>query len=283
MPHAAHTSPRAWFLCVAQGPSPPVHATPSGHHGSETPHAAPTVSPAGCHPMAIRTQPPQWHQQFTTWTPDYVTGPAGEEDTRNGGAYALSAASPAGDGHGVRSPGAACPSATPGTGGGARVRIAAPAERWGGFGTRVSGSRDRPAMSLAHFPTWLGKGRVSPSQYHEASLQAQPSAVPHADTAPGHGLAGRPDLHHSAIRVMSTGQARWMTSLGSGPGARPNLHWPTHRLPNTSGALCQPHVVTVLGSRDVAVFWVGDDSERERGQAPGDSSPPNPASVITST
>ena len=163
----------------------------------------------------------------------------------------------------------------PVTGGGARVRIAAPAERWGGFGTRVSGSRDRPAMSLAHFPTWLGKGRVSPSHHHEASLQAQPSAVPHADTAPGHGLAGRPDLHHSAIRVMSTGQARWMTSLGSGPGARPNLHWPTHRLPNTSGALCQPHVVTVLGSRDVAVFWVGDDSERERGQAPGDSSPPN--------
>jgi len=62
--------------------------------------------------MAIRTKPPQWHQQFTTWTPDYVTGPAGEEDTRNGGAYALPAASPAGDGHGVRSPGAACPSAT---------------------------------------------------------------------------------------------------------------------------------------------------------------------------
>ena len=163
----------------------------------------------------------------------------------------------------------------PVTGGGARVRIAAPAERWGGFGTRVPGTRDRPAMSLAHFPTWRGKGRVSPSPHHEASLQAQPSAVPHADTAPGHGLAGQPDLHHSAIRVMSTGQARWMTSLGSGPGARPNLHWPTHRLPNTSGALCQPHVVTVLGSRDVAVFWVGDDSEREWGQAPGDSSPPN--------
>ena len=45
----------------------------------------------------------------------------------------------------------------PVTGGGARVRIAAPAERWGGFGTRVSGSRDRPAMSWPTSQPSLGR------------------------------------------------------------------------------------------------------------------------------
>ena len=206
MPHAAHTSPRAWFLCVAQGPSPPVHATPSGHHGSETPHAAPTVSPAGCHPMAIRTQPPQWHQQFTTWTPDYVTGPAGEEDTRNGGAYALPAASPAGDGHGVRSPGAACPSATR-------------------HGWRGASSYSRTSGTVG----WLWNSRLGkpgqacyvigplPNQAWEGSGLAQP--VPR-------GLPSGPTIGRAPRRHRT--RARFSRTTRPAPLCNPShVHWPS--------------------------------------------------------
>ena len=99
-----------------------------------------------------------------------------------------------------------------------------------------------------------------------------PTPTLHPGTVP----LDNPTLHHSAIQVMSTGQARRLSSLGPGPGARISLHWSTHRLPNTSGALCQPHAVTVLYNPGRGGVWSGT-TRRERGQAPGASSTSNPA------
>ena len=143
---------------------------------------------------------------------------------------------PAGDVTGFDPPGQPSPpTLSSGTSGGARVRLAAPAERWGGFGTRGPGTRARLAIiptatngsrqgcaerhapaarhSLEPLALRLGprRGPVGPMSHKDPQRARTPCPTRHCH--PGTGMPAPTPRDHPAIRVRSTG---WLPHVGYG-------------------------------------------------------------------